>query len=190
MQPWENIKSQNVIIISNMACKHRPRSKTRMITFLHDVAKPLPEISKMHLQPVWLTKIILRLLATTNLSTTANQLSATSVLIQQNQRGDNKQNDMVSFAEALYEAPTKSERNLFFVTEDFLIHSEQYANTWMAVLIRRVTCRSLFLSGDKGKFYAPKFTFEDFDLVSFTGCARLFLNCDQVSNHFKEFSGT
>ena len=98
----------------------------------------------MHLQPVWLTKIILRLLATTNLSTTANQLSATSVLIQQNQHGDNKQNDMLSFAETLYEVPTKSEGNLSFVTVDFLIHSEQYANTWMAVLIRRVTCKSLF----------------------------------------------
>ena len=123
-----------------------------MITFLHDVAKPLAEISKMHLQPVWLTKIILRLLATTNLSTTANQLSATSVLIQQNQHGDNKQNDMLSFAEALYEAPTKSEGNLFFfVTVDFLIHSEQYANTWMAVLIRRVTCKSLFSFGGQRK---------------------------------------
>ena len=122
-----------------------------MITFLHDVAKPLAEISKMHLQPVWLTKIILRLLATTNLSTTANQLSATSVLIQQNQHGDNKQNDLASFAEALYEAPTKFERNLFFVTVDFLIHSEQYANTWMAVLIRRVTCKSLFSFGGQRK---------------------------------------
>ena len=120
-----------------------------MITFLHDVAKPLAEISKMHLQPVWLTKIILRLLATTNLSTTANQLSATSVLIQQNQHGDNKQNYLTSFAEALYEAPTKSES--FFVTVDFLIHSEQYANTWMAVLIRRVTCKSLFSFGGQRK---------------------------------------
>ena len=122
-----------------------------MITFLHDVAKPLAAISKMHLQPVWLTKIILRLLAITNLSTTANQLSTTSVLIQQNQHGDNKRNDMVSFAEALYEAPTKSERNLFFVTVDFLIHSEQYANTWMAVLIRRVKCKSLFSFGGQKK---------------------------------------
>ena len=122
-----------------------------MITFLHDVAKPLAEISKMHLQPVWLTKIILRLLATTNLSTTANQLTATSVLIQQNQHGDNKQNDMASFAEALYEVPTKSERNLFFVTVDFLIHSEQYANTRMAVFISRVTCKSLFSFGGQRK---------------------------------------
>ena len=127
-----------------------------MFTFLHDVAKPLAEISKIHLQPVWLTKIILRLLATTNLSTTANQLSATSVLIQQNQHGDNKQNDMASFAEALYEAPTKSERNLFFVTVDFLIHSEQYANTWMAVLIRRVTCKSLFSFWGQRKVLSSK----------------------------------
>ena len=41
------------------------------------MAKPLAEISKC-----WPTRIILRLLAA-NLSTTANQLSATSVLIQQ-----------------------------------------------------------------------------------------------------------
>ena len=127
-----------------------------MITFLYDVAKPLAEISKMHLQPVWLTKIILRLLATTNLSTSANQLSATSVLIQQNQHGDNKQNDLTSFAEALYETPTKSERNPFFVTVDFLIHSEQYANTWMAVLIRRVTCKSLFSFWGQRKVLSSK----------------------------------
>ena len=101
----------------------------------------------MRLQPLWPTKIILRLLAA-NLSTTANQLSATSVLIQQNQHGDYKQNDMASFAKTLYKAPTKSERNVFFlwVTVDFLIHSEQYANTCMAVLITRVTCKSFFFS--------------------------------------------
>ena len=85
-----------------------------MFTFLHDIAKPLAEISKMHSQPLWPTKIILRLLAA-NLSTTANQLSATSVLIQQNQHGDCKKNDMASFAEALFKAPTKSELNLLWV---------------------------------------------------------------------------
>ena len=107
-----------------------------MFTLLH------AENSKTHQQPaaVWPTKIILRLLAA-NLSTTANQLSTTSVLIQQNQHGDCKQNDMASFAEALFKAPTKSEWNLCV---DFLIHPEQYANTCMAVLIRRVTCESLF----------------------------------------------
>ena len=63
------------------------------------MAKPLTENSKMHLQPAAVrpTKIILRLLAA-NLSTTANELSAASVLIQQNQHGDCKQNDMASFA--------------------------------------------------------------------------------------------
>ena len=82
----------------------------------------------------------------------ANQLSATSVLIHQNQHGNYKQNDMASFAETLYKASTKSERNLFFVSADFLIHSEQYANTCMAVLIRRVTCKSFFfLFADKEK---------------------------------------
>ena len=95
-----------------------------MFTFLHDIAEPLAEISKTRLQPLWPTKIILRLLAA-NLSTSANQLSATSVLIQQNQHGDYKQNDMASFAETFYKALTKSERNLFSVSVDFLIHSEQ-----------------------------------------------------------------
>ena len=96
----------------------------------------------MHQRPaaVWPTKIILKLLAA-NLSTKANQLSATSVLLQQNQHGDCKQNDMANFAEALFRAPTKSEWNLWV---DFLVHPEQYANTCMAVLIRRVTCESLF----------------------------------------------
>ena len=32
----------------------------------------------------------------------------------------------------------------FFVSVDLLIHSEQYANTSMAILIRRVTCKSSF----------------------------------------------
>ena len=55
---------------------------------------------------------------------------------------------MASFAEALYtlyslyNAPTKSERNLFFVSVDFLIHSEQYGNTYMAVLTKSVTWKS------------------------------------------------
>ena len=63
------------------------------------------------------------------------------------------QKDMASFAETLYKAPTKAERIFFFVSVDFLIHSEQYANTCMTVLIRRVTCkRFFFLFGDKEKF--------------------------------------
>ena len=52
----------------------------------------------MRLQPVWPPKIILSLLAA-NLSTTTNQLSATSVLIEQNDRGDYELNDMASYAE-------------------------------------------------------------------------------------------
>ena len=60
---------------------------------------------------------------------------------------------MASFAETLHKAPTKSERNLFCLSVDLLIHSEQYGNTCMAVLIRRVTCKSFFfLFGDKEKF--------------------------------------
>ena len=99
MQPRENMKSHKVIgqavWLENI---DQRRSKTRMFTFLQDIAKPPADISKMYLQPVWPTKTILRLLAP-NLSTTANRLSATSGLIQQNQHGDYKKNDMASFAE-------------------------------------------------------------------------------------------
>ena len=107
MHPRENIKSHKVISAVWLENIDQRRNKTRMFTFLHDIAKPLAEISKMRLQPVRPTKIILRLLAA-NLSTSANQLSATSVLIRQNQHGDYKQNDMASFVETLYKAPTKS----------------------------------------------------------------------------------
>ena len=59
---------------------------------------------------------------------------------------------MASFAETLYKVLMKSERNLFFVSVDFLMNSEQYATTCMAVLIRRVTCKSFFFPfGDKEK---------------------------------------
>ena len=38
----------------------------------------------------------------------------------------------------------RSRNGIFFVSVDLLIHSEQYANTSMAILIRRVTCKSSF----------------------------------------------
>ena len=87
------------------------------------------------------------MLLAANLSTTANQLSLTSVLIQQNQHGDYKQNDIASFNLQRRFTRRRRSRNgipFFFVSVDFVIHSEQYANTCMAVLIRRVTCKSLF----------------------------------------------
>ena len=50
---------------------------------------------------------------------------------------------MASFAvQGADEVGTES----FFVSVDLLIHSEQYANTSMAVLIKRMTCKSLFFS--------------------------------------------
>ena len=87
------------------------------------------------------------MLLAANLSTTANHLSLTSVLIQQNQHGDYKQNDIASFNLQRRFTRRRRSRNgipFFFVSVDFVIHSEQYANTCMAVLIRRVTCKSLF----------------------------------------------
>ena len=50
----------------------------------------------------------------------------------------------------------QSLNGIFFVTVDFLIHSEQYANTWMAVLIRRVTCKSLFSFWGQRKVLSSK----------------------------------
>ena len=100
------------------------------------------------------------------------------------------QKDMASFAETSYKAPTKAERIFFFVSVDFLIHSEQYANTCMTVLIRRLTCKRFFF------FLGTKKSFELRNLPSRTSTFFLsrrsacpFLNCDQVSNRFTEFSG-
>ena len=113
MQPWENIKSHKSCKRYGLKTSTSDEVRQGCLHFF-PITKPLAEICEMHQQPVWPTKIILRLLAG-NLSTTANQLSATSVLIQQNQHGDCKQNDMASFAEALYKAPTKLERNLLWM---------------------------------------------------------------------------
>ena len=53
MQPWENMKSQKsykqAVWLENI---DQSRGKTRTLTFLHHIAKPLAEISKMYLQPV------------------------------------------------------------------------------------------------------------------------------------------
>ena len=53
MQPRENMKSHNVIRqavwLENI---YQRRSETRMFTFLHDIAKPPADISKMYLQTV------------------------------------------------------------------------------------------------------------------------------------------
>ena len=102
------------------------------------MAKPLAEISKC------------RLFEQTYLQ---RQTSYLQLLFSfsKNQHSDYKQNDMASFAEALmYKDPTKSERNLFSVSVDFL--SEHYANTRVAVLIRRVTCKSLFSFWEQKNF--------------------------------------
>ena len=143
----------------------------------------------MRLQPLS-TKIILRLLAA-NLSTTANQLSATSVLIQQNPwRLQTKWYGKLSrnVVQGADEVGTES----FFGWDivDFLIHSEQYANTGMAVLIRRVTCKSFFsFLGSKKSFNLRNLPSRTSTLFLSRRSACPFLNCDQVSNRFTEFSG-
>ena len=51
---------------------------------------------------------------------------------------------MTSFAEALVVQSADEVGRESFVSAHFFIHPEQYANTCMAVLIRRVTCEGLF----------------------------------------------
>ena len=128
----------------------------------------------------------------------SNQLSAASVLIQQNQHGD-----MASFAEALYKAPTKSERNLFFCEgRCFNSHSEQCSNTCthvcMAVLVRCVTCKRLFYFWRQRKvlsceIYLPALRpcfFHGGALVFFWTATKslTFLNNFQVNLHFTRYA--
>ena len=113
-----------------------------MFTFLHDIAKSLAENSKMHRQPaaVWLTKIILRLLAAIYhgkpvICNLCSHSAKPAWRLQTKWYGKLCR----SVVQGADEVGTDS---LYCV--DFLIHLEQYANTCMAVLIRRVTCESLF----------------------------------------------
>ena len=143
MQPRENMKSHKVIgqavWLENI---DQRRSKTRMFTFLQDIAKPPADISKMYLQPVWPTKTILRLLAP-NLSTTANRLSATSGLIQQNQHGDYKKKmiwQTLQNRRSVVQGADEVERNIFFfLSVDFLFLK--------AVFQRKVWACEIYLRG-------------------------------------------
>ena len=76
-----------------------------------------------------------------------------------------------SVVQGAHEVGTES---FFFVRVDFLILIQSSVRTHvrMAVLIRCVTC---FIFGDQEKFLAAKFTFQHFDLVSFTA-ERLFFS--------------
>ena len=180
-----------------------------MSTFLHDIAKPSlspKSAKKIHLHPVWPenfpfffsfflflfpfsflwpTKIILKLLPA-NLSTTTNQLSVTSVLILVQTKWFGKP------CRSVVQGDEVGTNLFFFMSVDFLIHSDQYANTWsMEVLIRRVTCKSLF------SFWRQKKSFKLRNLPSRTSTlfrsrrsACPFLNYDQVSKVLKKLSGT
>ena len=78
----------------------------------------------------------------------------------------------------------------FFVSVDLLIHSEQYANTSMAVLIKRVTCKSsfFFFLGTKKSFKLRNLPSRPSTLFLSRRSACPFLNCDQVSSRFTEYS--
>ena len=80
----------------------------------------------------------------------------------------------------------------FFVSVDLLIHSEQYAtNTSMAVLIKHMTCKSLlfFFLGTKKSFKLRNLPSRTSTLFLSRWSACPFLNCDQVSSRFTEYSG-
>ena len=138
MQPWEKIKSHKVMI--GMAWKHRPvTNKTRMFTFLHDIAKPLAEISKMHPQscltdkehpeatsckPIYHGKPVI--------FNFCSHSAKPAWQLQTKWYGRLCR----SVVQGADEVGTES-----FVSVGFLISPEQYANTCMAVMIRRVTCK-------------------------------------------------
>ena len=92
-----------------------------------------------------------------------------SVLIQQNQHGDYKQNDMASFAEALYKGAEKVEtESSFFVSVDFF-HSEQLVREHMHGSFDW-TCdmqKFVFFLETKPKSFNLR-KVEDLDLVFFT----------------------
>ena len=126
-----------------MAWNHRSvANKTRMFTFLHDIAKPLAEINKMHQQSCLTDKdhpevtsckpiyhgnpVICNFCSHSTKPAWRLQTKWYGKLCR-------------SVAQGADEVGTES-----FVSVVFLISSEQYANICMAVLIRRVTCKSLF----------------------------------------------
>ena len=84
----------------------------------------------------------------------------------------------------------RSRNGIFFVSVDLLIHSEQYANTSMAVLIKRVTCKSsfFFFLGTKKSFKLRNLPSRPSTLFLSRRSACPFLNCDQVSSRFTEYS--
>ena len=72
--------------------------------------------------------------------------------------------------------------DFFFVSVDFLINSKQCANTFMAVLIRRVTCKSLFsFWGQRKVLSCEIFLSRTSTLFPSRQSASPFLNCDQIS---------
>ena len=88
----------------------------------------------------------------------------------------------------------RSRKGIFFVcvSVDFLIHSERYANTRMAVLIRRATCKSFFFlsfGGQRKVLSCEILPPRTSTLFLSRRSACPFLNCDQVSNRLTKFSG-
>ena len=157
MQPWGNIRSQKVL--SGMAWKHRPvTNKTRMFTFLHDIAKTLAKISKMHQQSCLTDKdhpeatsckpiyhgnpVISNFLFSKTSMATANKMIWQAL----QKRCKRRQ---------------RSRKRIAFVSVDFLIPPKQYANTCMAVLIRHVTCKSLLSFWGQGKVLSCEIHFRN-----------------------------
>ena len=166
-----------------------------MFTFLHDITKPLAENSKMQKQPQC------------SCLTNKDHPEASTGWKPIYQGKPVNCNFCSHSAKPVWRLQTKWYGKLCrsvvqgaeqvgtesFVSVDFLIHPEQYGNTCMAVLIRRVTCESLFSFWGQRKVLSCKIYLRGLRTcyVSFTAhrSACAFLNCDHVSNLFKEFSG-
>ena len=76
---------------------------------------------------------------------------------------------------------------MFFVNVDLVIHSQQYVNTCMAVLIRRV--KFFFFLGIQKSFKLRNLSSKTLTLFPSQWSSCPSLKCDQVSNLLNEFSG-
>ena len=141
MQPWENIKRHKVI--SGMAWKHRPVTKKDKDVYISSRYRKASGRNQQNASAACLTDKGHPEATSYNPIYHGNPVICNfcSHSAKPARRLRTKWYGKLcrSVVQGADEAGTES-----FVSVDFLISPEQYANTYMAVLIRRVTCESLF----------------------------------------------
>ena len=147
MHPWQNIKEPQSYKRYGLKTSTSDKVGQGCLRFFTTSQSLSPKIAKCNssLQLLDRQRSSWGYKLQTYLPRAANQLSATSVLIQQNQHGKLCRN-VVQAVQGADEVGTES-----FVSVQFLIHPEQYANTCMAVLDVRLV-KVCFLFEDKEKF--------------------------------------